>query len=88
MGRGNDTLTVYVQTLRRAAEIAGGLSQLGTQLGVPERALEWWVQGTQPVPPDIFLRAVDIVTANDIDELSNPIIPPPTKSDSEPSKPH
>ena len=81
--------TVHAQTLRRAAQIAGGLSQLSTQLGVPERALEAWLQGTQPIPPEIFLRAVDIVTANDINEISNSsvkIIPPPT--DYDPSKPH
>jgi DNA-binding transcriptional regulator YdaS (Cro superfamily) len=81
--------TVHTQTLRRAAEIAGGLSQLSTQLGVPERALEEWLQGTQPVPPEIFLRAVDIVTANHINELSNShvkITPPST--DPDPSKPH
>ena len=63
--------TVHARALRRAAEIAGGLSQLSTKLGVPERALEVWLTGTQPIPPEIFLRAVDIVTANHIDEISN-----------------
>lgn len=81
--------TVHAQTLRRAAEIAGGLSQLSTQLGVPERAVEEWLQGTQPIPPEIFLRAVDIVTANEINEIKDShvkIIRAPTGSD--PSKPH
>ena len=81
--------TVHAQTLRRAAEIAGGLSQLSTQLGVPERALEVWLTGTQPIPPEVFLRAVDIVTASQINEITDSnlkIIPPPT--DYDPSKPH
>ena len=80
--------TVHAQTLRRAAEIAGGLSQLSTQLGVPERAVEEWLQGPTN-SPDIFLRAVDIVTANEIDEMKDShvkIIPAPT--DYDPSKPH
>jgi hypothetical protein len=79
--------TVRAQTLRRAAEIAGGLSRLSAHLRVPERALEVWLTGTQPIPEEVFLRAVDIVTANQINEITDAhVIPPRTGSD--PSKPH
>jgi hypothetical protein len=61
--------TVHAETLRLAAEIAGGLTELSTQLGVPERAVEEWLQGTQPIPPNIFLRAVDIVASYEINEI-------------------
>ena len=65
---------VYSQTLLRAAEIAGGIEQLGTRLGVSPFVLEHWLLGMQPVPPDVFLRAVDIVSAKDVDEITNPHI--------------
>jgi DNA-binding transcriptional regulator YdaS (Cro superfamily) len=75
--------TVHAQTLRRAAEIAGGLTQLSAHLGVPERALEVWLTGTQPIPPDVFLRAVDIVTANQINGITDAhVVPPRTGCDS------
>ena len=75
--------TVRAQTLRRAAEIAGGLSRLSAHLRVPERALEVWLTGTQPIPEEVFLRAVDIVTANQINEITGAHdIPPRTGCDS------
>ena len=63
--------TVHAQTLRRAAEIVGGIPELGTQFGVPAEDLALWINGAKPVPQEIFLRAVDIVTANDVNEISN-----------------
>lgn len=61
--------TVYAQTLRRAAEIVGGATQLSTRLRVPYEDLVYWLEGTKRVPEDIFLRAVDIVTAYGIDDI-------------------
>jgi hypothetical protein len=52
---------VYVRTLRRAAEIAGGATEFATRLGIPQRSLSIWIAGVEPVPTEIFLRAVDIV---------------------------
>lgn len=65
---------LYTQTLRRAAEIAGGTNELGTQLGVSSVDIEYWLLGKQAIPPDVFLRAVDIVSAKDVEEISNPNI--------------
>ena len=62
--------TVYLRTLRRAAEIAGGVEQLGAQLGVRGDDLAYWLQGAKPVPQEIFLQAVDIVVADDVKEMS------------------
>jgi DNA-binding transcriptional regulator YdaS (Cro superfamily) len=62
--------TVYARTLRRAAEIAGGVQQLGSKLGVSSEDLVYWLQGTKAVPQEIFLRAVDIVVAHDISTIS------------------
>jgi DNA-binding transcriptional regulator YiaG len=52
---------VYVRTLRRAAEIAGGAAEFATRLGISQRSLSVWIAGVEPVPTEIFLRAVDIV---------------------------
>jgi hypothetical protein len=62
--------TVYARTLRRAAEIVGGVQTLGSQLGVGTEDLVYWLQGTKSVPQEIFLRAVDIVVAHDVREMS------------------
>ncbi|TAK80515.1 MAG: hypothetical protein EPO20_27335 [Betaproteobacteria bacterium] len=62
--------TVYARTLRRAAEIVGGVEKLGSQLGVHSEDLVYWLQGTKAVPQEIFLRAVDIVVAHDVSTIS------------------
>ena len=62
--------TVYLRTLKRAAEIAGGVEQLGAELGVRSDDLAYWLQGTKPVPQEIFLRAVDMVVAHDVTQIS------------------
>lgn len=62
--------TVYARTLRRAAEIVGGVQQLGSQLGVASEDLVYWVQSTKQVPQEIFLKAVDIVVAYDVSVIS------------------
>ncbi len=62
--------TVHARTLKRAAHIVGGYAQLSTQLGVPIDDAASWAEGTKPVPDEIFLRAVDIVTAHEVAEIS------------------
>jgi hypothetical protein len=44
----------------------GGPAALARTLDVPEPALRMWLAG-RPIPPDIFLRAVDIIVEHDID---------------------
>jgi hypothetical protein len=62
--------TVHARTLRRAAEIVGGVEELAAQLDVPSGDIAEWTQGTKPVPQEVFLRAVDIVTAHQVNEIS------------------
>jgi hypothetical protein len=62
--------TVYVRALKRAAQIVGGLEALGAQLDVPVDELAHWMDGSKRVPDDVFLRAVDIVSARDIADIS------------------
>lgn len=85
--------TVYIRTVSRAAEIAGGIGQLGLRWRVPLELLMSWLEGRIPIPEDIFLRAVDIVIAHEIDEIGNGdrnvnIIPAPAAPDSGTSVPN
>jgi hypothetical protein len=65
--------TVHARTLRRAAEIVGGVEVLAEQLGVRDENLKKMQQGTLLVPQGIFLRCVDIVNAHQLNEIgSNP----------------
>jgi hypothetical protein len=58
--------SIYVRTLRRAAERMGGRWALARYLRVPRADLEAWLGGQAP-PRAIFLNAVDLVL-NDLDE--------------------
>lgn len=81
---------VYARTLRRAAQIVGGVNELASRLSVTNDDLVLWLTARTAVPPEIFLRAVDIVVAHDLDQVSNEPtieIPPPGKPDPEPGRP-
>src|SRR5262249_61235750 len=52
---------VRVQTLRRAAEIVGGLAQLLLYLNVSALCLAAWMTGVDNMPTQVFLKAVDLV---------------------------
>ncbi len=64
---------LYTQTLRRASEIVGGINELGMKLGVSAFDIERWLLGQAAIPPDVFLRAVDIVSAQGIEISSRRI---------------
>jgi hypothetical protein len=53
--------TVHEQTLRRAAQVLGGTEQLAHYLAVKPSQLELWMGGAEATPPDIFLKAVDLL---------------------------
>ncbi len=60
---GNAPLTVQARALRRAADILGGKDQLRAALRVPMASLEQWLDGKALPPMDVFLKAVDIISA-------------------------
>ena len=62
--------TVHARTVRRAAEIVGGLEALAAQLDVRDENLKKWLEGQLPVSQEIFLRCVDIVNAHQLDEIA------------------
>jgi hypothetical protein len=52
---------VHIRTLIRAAQIVGGPEALALRLNVTPSHLALWMSGAEPCPPNIFLRAVDLV---------------------------
>ena len=64
--------TVRMQVLRRACEILGGAPKLRAYLGVSALALSAWMTGTEPAPTDVFLRAVDVIIDQEVEELKRP----------------
>ena len=69
-GGSGDLPDVYVRTLERAAQIAGGEQELALRLKITPSHLALWIHGVERPPVDVFLRAVDLVT----DQL----FPPPS----------
>jgi hypothetical protein len=59
---------VYVRTLHKAADLAGGRRKLARQLRVPLAELDRWMAGDEAPPIATFLKAVDLV----LDETGAP----------------
>jgi DNA-binding transcriptional regulator YdaS (Cro superfamily) len=62
--------TVHAHTVRRAAEIVGGIQVLAGRLGVRGEFIKNWIEGELTVPQEVFLRCVDIVNAHQISDIS------------------
>ena len=54
--------TLHLRTLLRAAEIAGGVNQLGSRLNIPPTLLDGFIKGHFELPQHIFLKCTEIVT--------------------------
>ena len=64
--------SVYSRTLRRAVQIMGGEDKLAARLQVTATELALWIQGIGVPPSNVFLDAVDLVTAHGVSELLAP----------------
>jgi hypothetical protein len=53
--------SVRSQTLARAADIVGGPELLRRRLNISALLLAVWLNGAEPLPTEVFLKAVDIV---------------------------
>jgi len=62
--------TVWARTLRRAAELAGGELALAARLDVKPSALKSWMAAESKPPPEVFLKAVDIIGEDDLRQLA------------------
>ena len=59
------------QTLARAADIVGGPESLRRRLNISALLLAVWISGAEPLPTDVFLKAVDIVEEEVFESLKN-----------------
>ena len=53
--------TIHRRALQRAAELLGGTDQLHIYLRVSRSQLQFWMEGGEALPPDLFLRLVDLI---------------------------
>ena len=56
-----ETLDVYADTLKMAADTVGGPRDLARFLGVTPEELVGWMHGREPAPLEHFLAALDIL---------------------------
>ena len=56
---------LYAQTLNRAAQIVGGRDPLAARLQVLPAQLARWLDGVEPAPAHVFLKAVDLINKRD-----------------------
>lgn len=68
-GGGPQLPTVYARALKRAAEIVGGREQLALHLNVVPSHLALWMDGEEPTPQHIFLKAVDLISESEQQSL-------------------
>lgn len=54
--------TVHQATLRRARDLAGGVSYLGRKLGIGVNSLDAMIHGNQEIPQWVFLQAAEFLS--------------------------
>ena len=77
---------IHERTLLRAAGILGGVDPLAERLQVHPALLGLWMRGTIALPPEVFLKVVDILLERDINAIVSPppSAPPKPKDDDQP----
>jgi hypothetical protein len=75
---------IHERTLLRAAGILGGVDALAERLQVHPALLGMWMRGTMALPPEVFLKVVDILLERDVDSILSPPAPAAPKEDDKP----
>jgi DNA-binding transcriptional regulator YdaS (Cro superfamily) len=60
---------VYIRTLKRAVEIVGGEEELARRLKVTPSHLALWIGGLVSPPGDVFLKAADVVSEYELQQM-------------------
>jgi CheY-like chemotaxis protein len=68
--------TVRQATLRRARDLAGGVSYLGRKLGIGVNSLDGMIHGNQDIPQWVFLQAAEFVADAETARETPPGFPP------------
>lgn len=69
MDRSAHVSDVRFRALHRAREILGGTQQLRRYLRVSAFALAAWLAGSEQPPLDIFLKVIDVIVLQEIEDL-------------------
>jgi hypothetical protein len=75
---------VHRRALQRALELTGGVEPLAAYLKVPVSAVRFWVNGSSPLPGDVFLRIVDLVLDHSLMDLHPPLAQTPGETKNSP----
>jgi hypothetical protein len=67
---------LHARTLARAALIAGGVDGLAGELALPADLLARYLRGELPVPPNVFLRATEILTDASVVDAAKVVVQP------------
>jgi hypothetical protein len=51
----------YATTLSRAERVLGGRARMAAFFKVPPEKLGAWLDGAEPAPLEVFLRALDVI---------------------------
>jgi len=62
---GEAITTVQSRAVERAAEVVGGVEELAAHLGLAAGTIRLFMGGRMPVPQQVFLKVVDIISAAD-----------------------
>lgn len=65
-----------IAALKRARDLAGGVSYLARRLGVGANALDAMIQAREAVPAWVFIKAVDFIQSADDSGALPPGFPP------------
>jgi hypothetical protein len=61
---------VHARALKRAAVIRGGEDILRAELNAQPDLFERWKDGREEMPPEVFLRIVDIIVEKEVRTLT------------------
>lgn len=80
--------SVHSRTLRKAAELLGGVSKLSRRLRVPSSELIEWMDDKAEPPGWVFLKAVDILLEETLPPAESEPPDPAAPRDSAPGEGH
>jgi DNA-binding transcriptional regulator YdaS (Cro superfamily) len=72
-------LNLRARTLARAAVILGSVERLAEELAISPKMLGRYIRGESFVPPEIFLRATEIITDGAVVDAAKPQKPTPKR---------
>jgi hypothetical protein len=67
--------SLQVAALKRARDLAGGVSYLARKLGIGANSLDDMLHDKEPVPSWVFLRAVDFINEAETSGVTPPGFP-------------